>query len=127
MGPKSGVLLILLSLLALSQGAAKGADETFRPSTRAAGGATGPSPLGSRWLATRTETAGPTWWRSSLPGGTISVETAHRPWENGCRTESPTFASATMWWRQPSAPSREMLPTSCSHWVATARCAWPSA
>ena len=30
MGPKSGVLLILLSLLALSQGAAKGADEKFR-------------------------------------------------------------------------------------------------
>ncbi len=30
MGPKSRVLLILLSLLALSQGAAKGADEKFR-------------------------------------------------------------------------------------------------
>ena len=126
MGPKSGVLLILLSLLALSQGEAKGADLKFRLSARAAGGATGPSPHGFRWLATRTETAGPTWWRSSLPGE-LSQSSAHRPWENGCGTQSPTFASATMWWRRPSAPSREMLPTSCSHWVATARCAWPSA
>ena len=72
MGPKSGVLLILLSLLALSQGAAKGADETFRLSARATGGATGPCPHGSRWSATRTETAAPTWWRSSLAAGHLS-------------------------------------------------------
>ena len=36
-------------------------------------GATGPGPHGSRWSATRTETAGPTWSRSGLGGPSQSM------------------------------------------------------